>query len=68
MNNTTDTATEGFKAGDRVIERASLSPISADVKSVSKDGRRIQVQFWGRGMRDGKLTTQWSYAASWRRK
>lgn len=55
-----------IKAGDRVIEKdGGKDPIRADVRGVSKDGSRIRVQFWGRGMREGKLTTMWTYAQGW---
>ena len=54
-------------AGDRVIEvNGGRDPISADVTKVSKDGKRMLIKFWGRGLREGKLTSQWVDAGGWR--
>ena len=61
--------TDSVAAGriPRVIEAApSADPIRADVLKVSKDGKRIRVQFWGRGLMAGKLRTMWDSASSWR--
>ena len=57
-----------IKAGDRVTEANSgtLDPVRADVLRVSKDGKRVRVQFWGRGLRDGRLVSQWTYASEWK--
>lgn len=55
-----------IKPGQRVTEaNGGVSPIRADVLRVSKDGKRVQVQFWGRGLREGKLVTQWTHASEW---
>ncbi len=50
----------------RIVETQGDDPIHADLLKVSKDGKRIRVQFWGRGLMSGKLRTMWDSAASWR--
>ena len=56
-----------IRPGCRVIEADDCrDPIRGDVLRVSKDGKRVQVQFWGRGLREGKLTTLWTHASMWR--
>lgn len=55
-----------IKAGDRVTMRDDGSnPTRADVLKVSKDGKRVRVQFALRGMRDGEIHTMWTDAGMW---
>lgn len=57
---------QNIKVGSRVREVEGRDPISADVHAVSKNGKRMRIQFWGRGLREGKLTSQWVGTAGWR--
>ena len=50
-----------FQTNDRIEIDNS---IKADVLKVSKNGDRLYVEFWGRGLREGKLVRMWIYASS----
>jgi hypothetical protein len=64
-----------FRAGHLVRSRGDLSTRNddgsrryfvGDVVRVSKDGRRVQVSYWGHGrMGEGKRFTGWFNASDW---
>lgn len=55
--------TEAFQMNDRIeLYGETNDAIRADVLKVSKNGDRLYVSHWGRGMQEGKIVKTWVYA------